>query len=95
MMIRNGIEKEAAKWRLKTIRAFSMREPQKDLVQLAKYGAVIIIGEMTSEALAEISQQMPILSWWIIIVKPQLRLHPNRFCPKDPPDPHDVKREGP
>ncbi|GEB27261.1 GalR protein [Enterococcus casseliflavus] len=57
MMIRNGIEKEAAKWRLKTIRAFSMREPQKDLAQLAKYGAVIIIGEMTSDALAEISQQ--------------------------------------
>lgn len=29
----------------------------KDLAQLAKYGAVIIIGEMTSDALAEISQQ--------------------------------------
>lgn len=55
-MIRTGIEKEAAKWRLKTIRAFSMREPNKDLNQLAKYGAVIIIGEMTREALKEISQ---------------------------------------
>ncbi|STP39164.1 LacI family transcriptional regulator [Enterococcus durans] len=55
-MIRTGIEKEAAKWRLKTIRVFSMRESNKDLGQLAKYGAVIIIGEMTAEALAEISQ---------------------------------------
>ena len=33
-----------------------MRESNKDLGQLAKYGAVIIIGEMTAEALAEISQ---------------------------------------
>ena len=55
-MIRTGIEKEAAKWRLKTIRAFSMRESNKDLNQLAKYGAVIIIGEMTNEALTVISQ---------------------------------------
>lgn len=55
-MIRTGIEKEAAKWRLKTIRVFSMRESNKELGQLAKYGAVIIIGEMTAEALVEISQ---------------------------------------
>lgn len=56
MMIRNGIEKEAAKWRLKTVRVFSMRDQDKDLTQLAKYGAVIIIGEMTQEALQEISR---------------------------------------
>jgi LacI family transcriptional regulator len=56
MMIRKGIEKEAAKWRLKTVHAFSMRDQDKDLGQLEKYGAVIIIGEMTSDALQEISQ---------------------------------------
>ena len=53
--IRQGIEKEAAKWRLKTLVAFRMRDEKRDLTQLSKYGAVIMIGEMTPDALAEIA----------------------------------------
>lgn len=56
MLIRKGVESEAAKWRLKTVRAFSMREKEKDISQLSRYGAVVIIGEMSLEALTEISK---------------------------------------
>lgn len=52
--IRLGIEQEAAKWRLRTIRAFNMRDPKKDWQQLARYGAVIMIGEMTTPAVKKI-----------------------------------------
>lgn len=52
--IRQGIEKEAAKWRLKVVRVFRMRDKQKDWQQLQKYGAVIMIGEMTTNALEEV-----------------------------------------
>ncbi|MBO0452715.1 LacI family DNA-binding transcriptional regulator [Candidatus Enterococcus murrayae] len=54
MFIRKGVESEAKKWRLKTFRAFSMRDKEKDIFQLSKYGAVVVIGEMTLEALEEI-----------------------------------------
>ena len=54
--IRVGVESEAAKWRLKTIHAFAMRDTDKDLTQLSKYAAVIIIGEMTLDFLNEISK---------------------------------------
>ena len=54
MYIRKGVEAEAKKWRLKTFRAFSMRDQSKDIYQLRKYGAVVIIGEMTLEALEKI-----------------------------------------
>lgn len=56
MLIRRGVESEAAKWRLKTIRAFAMRDKKKDISQLSRYGAVVIIGEMTLDALAEINK---------------------------------------
>lgn len=48
--IRKGIEKEAARWRFRTVKAFYMRDKNKDWEQLKKYGAVIVIGEMTEEA---------------------------------------------
>ena len=53
--IRGGIEKEAAKWRFRTIRAFHMKDAHKEWTQLAKYGAVIMISEMTVEATKKIA----------------------------------------
>ncbi len=52
--IRLGIEKEAAKWRLRVVRAFRMHDEDKDWEQLQKYGAVIMIGDMTTDALEKI-----------------------------------------
>ncbi|WP_239256304.1 LacI family DNA-binding transcriptional regulator [Listeria ilorinensis] len=57
--IRRGIEQEAAKWRLKTIQAFRMRDEKKDWDQLKRYGAVIMISEMTKEATEYVSQLNP------------------------------------
>jgi len=48
--IRRGIESEASKWRMRVVQAFRMRDTEKDWEQLSKYGAVIMIGEMTEEA---------------------------------------------
>lgn len=48
--IRRGIEREASKWRIRVVQAFRMRDKEKDWNQLARYGAVIMIGEMTEEA---------------------------------------------
>lgn len=56
LMIRKGIESEASKWRLKTVRAFSMRDEKKNIAELSRYAAVAIIGEMTTEALSAISE---------------------------------------
>ncbi len=53
--IRLGIEKEAAKWRLRVLQAFRMHDEDKDWAQLAKYGAVIMIGDMTNDALDRIT----------------------------------------
>ena len=57
--IRGGIEKEAAKWRFRTIRAFHMRDAHKEWKELAKYGAVIMISEMTIEATKKIATINP------------------------------------
>lgn len=54
--IRIGIEKEAAKWRLRTVVAFRMRDQEKDWSQLGQFGAVIMIGEMTQRAVDRIAQ---------------------------------------
>ncbi|MDT2757211.1 LacI family DNA-binding transcriptional regulator [Enterococcus asini] len=54
--IRIGIEKEAAKWRLRTEVAFRMRDEEKNWSQLSQYGAVIMIGEMTERAVKRIAQ---------------------------------------
>jgi LacI family transcriptional regulator len=48
--IRRGIEKEAEKWRLRVLRVFRMRDKEKDWEQLSKYGAVVMVGEMTQDA---------------------------------------------
>ena len=53
-LIRRGIEKEAAKWRLGVRLVFRMHDAEKDLQQLEQYGAVIVIGTMTEEGLAEL-----------------------------------------
>lgn len=55
--IHQGIELEAAKWRLHVVKAFGMRDPDKDWQQLKNYGAVIMIGEMTAEGTA-LAQQL-------------------------------------
>lgn len=55
-LIRKGVETEAAKWRIKVSLAFRMRDQNKDWEQLATYGAIIIIGGMTEEALDKVSQ---------------------------------------
>jgi len=57
LAIRRGIEEEAAKWRLQVIKAFRMRDEDKNWEQLADYGAVIMIGQMTDAAMEKISQQ--------------------------------------
>ncbi len=53
--IRFGIERESSKWRLRVVRAFRMRDENKDWEQLSKYGAIIMIGEMTQEAVEKIA----------------------------------------
>jgi len=55
--IRRGIEKEAAKWRIRVIKAFGMRDPEKDWDQLSQFGAVVMVGEMTQPAIDKIMAQ--------------------------------------
>jgi len=55
--IHRGIEEEAAKWRLKVTKAFGMRDENKDWSQLANFGAIVMIGQMTEEAMAKIEEQ--------------------------------------
>lgn len=52
--IRRGIEQEAAKWRMRVIKAFGMRDTEKDWEQLRQFGAVIMVGEMTQPAIDKI-----------------------------------------
>jgi len=55
--IRRGIEQEAAKWRIRVIKAFGMRDPEKDWDQLSQFGAVVMVGEMTQPAIDKIMAQ--------------------------------------
>ncbi|MFD1466032.1 LacI family DNA-binding transcriptional regulator [Lapidilactobacillus mulanensis] len=57
--IHQGIELEAAKWRLHVIKAFGMRDTNKDWEQLKDYGAVIMIGVMTPEGIARAQSLNP------------------------------------
>lgn len=57
--IRRGIELEAGKWRLHVVKAFEMRDPDKDWAQLTKYGAVIMISEMTADAVEKVYKLNP------------------------------------
>ncbi|KRL23195.1 substrate-binding domain-containing protein [Lactobacillus gallinarum] len=52
--IHTGILDEAAKWRLDTEVLFRMHDKNKDLDQLSKYGAIILIGQMTDDAIKRI-----------------------------------------
>ncbi len=55
--IHQGIEKEANKWRMRVVKVFSMHDKNKDWEQLSKYGAIIMVGEMTPDAVQRIKQQ--------------------------------------
>ncbi|BDZ29859.1 LacI family DNA-binding transcriptional regulator [Lactiplantibacillus sp. WILCCON 0030] len=55
--IRRGIEQEAAKWRMRVIKAFGMRDAEKDWDQLSQFGAIIMVGEMTQSAIDQITAQ--------------------------------------
>lgn len=52
--IHDGIIEEANKWRLETEVAFRMHDKNKDLDSLSKYGAIILVGQMTNEAIERI-----------------------------------------
>lgn len=52
--IHTGIIDEAAKWRLNTEVVFRMHDQHKDLEQISKYGAIILIGQMTDDAITAI-----------------------------------------
>ena len=53
--IRRGIEHEAAKWRMRVVKVFGMRDSDKDWDQLSQFGAVIMVGEMTQPAIDKIT----------------------------------------
>lgn len=53
--IRRGIENEASLWRIRVVKAFCMRDTEKDWQQLKDYSAVIVIGEMTKEATQKVA----------------------------------------
>lgn len=52
--IHQGIDEEAAKWRLRTETIFIMHDQDKDWDQIAKYGAIIVEGQMTPDAIKRI-----------------------------------------
>lgn len=54
--IHEGIEEEAAKWRLHVEVAFTMHESNKDWESLHDYGAVIMVGEMTPAAISKVKK---------------------------------------
>ncbi|RVU71104.1 LacI family DNA-binding transcriptional regulator [Lactobacillus xujianguonis] len=55
--IHDGILDEAAKWRLDTDVIFRMHDKNKDLTQIAKYGAIIMVGQMTDDAVLAIRKR--------------------------------------
>lgn len=54
--IHEGIEEEAAKWRLHVEVAFTMHEKNKDWASLSAYGAVIMVGEMTADTISQVKK---------------------------------------
>lgn len=54
--IHEGIEEEAAKWRLHVEVAFTMHEKNKDWESLSEYGAVVMVGEMTADAISQVKK---------------------------------------
>lgn len=57
--IHTGITDEAAKWRLDTELLFRMHDKNKDLTQIGKYGAIIMVGQMTDDAVLAIKKRNP------------------------------------
>lgn len=55
--IHEGIVEEAKKWRLNTEVVFRMHDKNKDLDQLPKYGAIILVGQMTDEAIKSLQKK--------------------------------------
>ena len=51
LAIHRGIEEEAAQWRLQVSKVFGMRDTDKDWDQLSRYGAIIMVGQMTEKAM--------------------------------------------
>lgn len=52
--IHQGIDEEAAEWRLRTETIFTMHDQDKDWDRIANYGAIIVEGEMTPDAIKRI-----------------------------------------
>ncbi|KAA8792583.1 LacI family DNA-binding transcriptional regulator [Lactobacillus crispatus] len=69
--IHRGIEEEAAFWRLRTETVFTMHDKNKDWDQLSKYGAIIIVGEMTPDAIERVKSLNPNL--FLVDARPQLK----------------------
>ena len=59
LAIHRGIEEEAAEWRLQVTKVFGMRDEGKDWDQLSKYGAIIMVGQMTDTAMDIIMGKNP------------------------------------
>jgi len=57
--IHRGIDLEAAKWRMRVITPFGMRDADKDWEQLRNFGAVIMVGEMTSAGVEQVKSINP------------------------------------
>ncbi|RMW42320.1 LacI family DNA-binding transcriptional regulator [Lactiplantibacillus pentosus] len=54
--IHRGIEQEAARWRMRVITPFGMRDESKEWQRLKDFGAVIMVGEMTNEGIERVKQ---------------------------------------
>ncbi|MBP2058235.1 LacI family transcriptional regulator [Lactobacillus colini] len=52
--IHDGIIEEADKWRLETDIVFRMHDKEKNLDLLSKYGAIILVGQMTNDAIEKL-----------------------------------------
>lgn len=55
--IHSGIESEAGKWRMRVVNPFSMHDPVKNWDQLSEFAAVIMVGEMTPDAIQKIKNK--------------------------------------
>lgn len=67
--IHQGINEEAAKWRLHVETVFTMHEKNKHWEELENYGAIIMVGQMTESAIKKIKSYNPNLI--IIDASPQ------------------------
>lgn len=55
--IRNGVEKEAAKWGVRIMNLIRFPQSNFDYELLSSYGGIVVIGSLTEEALNNIYQQ--------------------------------------